>query len=40
MAMPKLGEDVARAKRAAEETGYLRLLQRRPDLRRRLLKLP
>jgi len=36
--VPDLGEDVARAKRAAEETRYLRLLQRRPDLRRRLLR--
>ena len=36
--VPNLGEDVARAKRAAEETRYLRLLQRRPDLRRRLLR--
>jgi hypothetical protein len=35
-AVPDLGEDVARAKRAAEETRYLRLLQRRPDLRRRV----
>lgn len=33
-----LGEDVARAKRAAEETHYLRLLQRRPDLRRKMLR--
>jgi len=37
--VPNLGEDVARAKRAAEETRYLRLLQRRPDLRRQLLRL-
>jgi hypothetical protein len=36
--VPDLGEDVARAKRASEETRYLRLLQRRPDLRRRVLK--
>jgi hypothetical protein len=35
--IPNLGDDVARAKGSAEETRYLRLLQRRPDLRRRLL---
>jgi hypothetical protein len=37
-AVPSLGEDVARAKRAPEETRYLRLLQRRPDLRQRVLR--
>jgi hypothetical protein len=37
--VPNLGEDIARAKCAAEETRYLWLLQRRPDLRRRLLRL-
>ena len=37
--VPSLGEEIARAKCAAEETRYLRLLQRQPDLRRRLLKL-
>src|SRR5579863_2892143 len=31
--VPNLGEEVERAKRAAEETRYLRLLQRRPELR-------
>jgi hypothetical protein len=35
--VPDLGEDVARAKRSAEEIRYLRLLQRRPDLRQRVL---
>jgi hypothetical protein len=37
--VPSLGGDVARAKRAAEETRYLRLLQRRRDLRQQLLRL-
>jgi hypothetical protein len=36
-AVPSLGDDIARAKGAAEETRYLRLLQRRPDLRARVL---
>ncbi|HEY1760756.1 MAG TPA: hypothetical protein VGG72_35610 [Bryobacteraceae bacterium] len=36
--VPDLGEDIARTKRAAEETCYLRLLQRRPDLRARMLR--
>jgi hypothetical protein len=35
--VPDLGEDIARAKRGPEETRYLRLLQRRPDLRRQIL---
>ena len=37
--VPELGEAVERAKRGADEAGYLRLLQRRPDLRRRVLRL-
>jgi hypothetical protein len=36
--LPNLGKDIARAKLAAEETRYLRLLQQRPDLRRKLLR--
>ncbi len=34
-----LGQDAARAKRAAEEVDYLRLLQSRPDLRRKIIRL-
>ena len=37
--IPDLGEDLARAKRAPEEVRYLRELQKRPDLRRKLLAL-
>ncbi len=37
--VPKLGPEAAAAKRAAEETGYLRLLQTRPDLRRKIMRL-
>jgi hypothetical protein len=36
--LPRSGEEVARAKHSAEETGYLRLLQNRSDLRRRVLR--
>jgi hypothetical protein len=36
--VPNLGEDVERAKRGAEETSYLRLLQRRPNLRLNVLR--
>jgi hypothetical protein len=35
---PGLGQDAARAKRAAEEVDYLRLLQIRPDLRRKIIR--
>jgi hypothetical protein len=35
--VPNLGEDIARAKRAPEEVRYLQLLNRRPDLRGRVL---
>ena len=37
--VPALGKQAVDAKRAAEETGYLRLLQARPDLRRKILRL-
>jgi hypothetical protein len=36
--VPTLGEDIARAKRGPEEIRYLRLLNRRSDLRRRILR--
>jgi hypothetical protein len=36
--LPDLGQEAARAKRAAEEAGYLRLLQSRPDLRRKIIR--
>jgi hypothetical protein len=36
--LPGLGRDAARAKRAAEEVDYLRLLQSRPDLRRKIIR--
>lgn len=35
--VPNLGEDIGRAKRGPEEIRYLQLLNRRPDLRRRVL---
>jgi hypothetical protein len=34
--VPNLGPEAAAAKRAPEETGYVRLLQSRPDLRRKI----
>jgi hypothetical protein len=37
--VPKLGQEAAAAKGAAEETEYLRLLQRRRDLRRKIIRL-
>jgi hypothetical protein len=37
--IPDLGEDLQRAKLASEEIGYLRLLQSRPALRRKILRL-
>lgn len=36
--VPDLGVEAARAKQAPEEAGYLKLLQDRPDLRRKLLR--
>jgi len=37
--IPDMGEDVARAKRGAEEVRYLRMIQGRPELRRKILVL-
>jgi hypothetical protein len=37
--VPVLGDNVVRAKRGAEEVRYLRMLQRRPDLRKKVLRL-
>ena len=39
-AMPRLSGELARAKRAAEETGYLRLMQRDRQLREKILLNP
>ncbi len=36
--VPDLGQAAAHAKRAAEEVDYLRLLQSRPDLRRKIIR--
>jgi hypothetical protein len=37
--VPNLGQEAAASKRASEETGYLRFLQSRPDLRRKIIRL-